>query len=297
VDASGQYLSPLVRVLGGNSYQLDSLTYTYRGDLTSGATLTISGTALGGSGNSVTVEGFTNGALGIHLPTAPSIRLQPKYVTDIPAIQGGDFMASVSEGGATFFTVATDVVASSDTIVRIAVDGNGSDLSAILGASEVSFEQGYVDVLIPAGQSRATFAVRAVGDFDASTSLNLSASLLGGPTSAPVLLSVDGAPDTDTPTTTYTILGDQLPPPPGTLDPWGNTIGGAPDPGATTSSTARRTTTASRAGAAPTRSTATTATTGFSAATATTGSPASPATTASKATRATISPSAGSATT
>jgi Ca2+-binding RTX toxin-like protein len=231
VDASGQYLSPLVRVLGGNSYQLDSLTYSYRGDLTSGATLTISGTALGGSGNSVTVEGFTNGALGIHLPTAPSIRLQPKYVTDIPAIQGGDFMASVSEGGATFFTVATDVVASSDTVVRIAVDGNGSDLSAILGASEVSFEQGYVDVLIPAGQNRATFAVRAVGDFDASTSLNLSASLLGGPTSAPVLLSVVGAPDTDSPTTTYTILGDQFPPPPGTLDPWGNTIGGASDPG------------------------------------------------------------------
>jgi len=191
------------------------------GDLKTGGTLEISGSALG-TGGKITVAHFKNDDLGIHLNGAYQIALlsggEANPYTQADA-SPSTFSADMVERGSRLLKVALNQAAKAgDKILLKVTGGDASLLSAIRGDDTVSFSSGPVELALAEGQTEIAFAVANTENADTQQNYSLSATLqqTGADSSADSItatgtLTLKGLDETITPTqTSNTIDGDNI---------------------------------------------------------------------------------------
>jgi len=189
------------------------------GDLKTGGTLEISGSALG-SGK-LTVNHFKNDDLGIHLNGAYQIALlsggEANPYTQADA-SPSTFSADMVERGSRLLKVALNQAAKAgDKILLKVTGGDASLLSAIRGDDTVSFSSGQVELTLSEGQTEIAFAVANTENADSEQSYTLNATLQqatpdngADSASATGTLTLKGKDETITPNpTSNTIDGDK----------------------------------------------------------------------------------------
>ena len=190
------------------------------GDLKTGGTLEISGSALG-SGK-LTVNHFKNDDLGIHLNGAYQIALlsggEANPYTQADA-SPSTFSADMVERGSRLLKVALNQAAKAgDKILLKVTGGDASLLSAIRGDDTVSFSSGPVELTLAEGQTEIAFAIANTENADSEQSYSLSATLQqadadssADPIAATGTLTLKGVDETITPNpTSNTIDGDKI---------------------------------------------------------------------------------------
>jgi Ca2+-binding RTX toxin-like protein len=128
----------------------------------------ISGSALGGAGNSIRVTDFDNHELNIHLPMAP--------VVSVPS---GSSL-TLKEGLSTAFTVVLSAPAYEGQVIRIAAAGQGNLLSIVTGDQYLSLA-GPIDIVLAAGTTTISLGLASSADVDSDTTIPISATLLSSP--------------------------------------------------------------------------------------------------------------------
>jgi Ca2+-binding RTX toxin-like protein len=238
-----------------NTWRDATLDLEYRFDATGDAStalgnLVVSGAALGGVGNSITIRDFdvrrattSGGYLGIRLDKTAEIRFKQGYASNtFEQQQSGSDATTIgtSKDSPQTVTVDFNAPAKAGDKVVLSQAGLAGDPAIVTGANVVSLANGNVEITLSEGQTQVSFALWARGNVTTNQSGTLTATLVqanpdpgqSGPiqTIATVNLSANAVSDTP-PATTYTITGDQKPPSPGARDAYGNTVGGAPMPG------------------------------------------------------------------
>lgn len=175
----------------------------WSGDVESDGTLRLEGAALGANGR-IDIEHFSSGELGITLDT----------LNRVARVEGSDTLV---EGRASTITVHLAFAVAATQLVRFSIDPSiGSALRLVTGAETLSFNpDGTLDLTLEQGQSQFIYSLLSQGDVDESTQLTLTAQLLdaqGNPQGEAASLSIAfDAIDEVTPTSTFTVIGDQAP--------------------------------------------------------------------------------------
>jgi len=156
----------------------DGTTYTLLdGDIADGGTLELTGGALE-EGDSITIENFTNGDLGIELDEARELAVSFDGGNPLP---GGDSApaeptANLSEGGAQAIHLFTDRPAAGGDAIVIELGGGGEDFQWLLPNGERVPGGQAATVALEPGSDRAVVTLLHDGDVDDTRSLTVEAS-------------------------------------------------------------------------------------------------------------------------
>jgi trimeric autotransporter adhesin len=148
--------------------------------------------------DAVTIENFTQGDLGITLADDPSSVFLPEGTITNPFADPNFVPITQSttliEGHSRTVTLAFNASFSTDRLVQIEVNLLAPKLLVVTGAETLAFQNGTLNLLIPAGQDTLTFALLSQGDVDIDQSVNLTATLLdagGAPSSVTAALTIE----------------------------------------------------------------------------------------------------------
>ncbi|MEW5884954.1 MAG: CD15/CS22/SEF14 family fimbrial major subunit, partial [Pseudomonadota bacterium] len=218
-----------------------------RGDLTTGGVLEITGSALGGAGDKITIEDFrlasaTSSFLSLTLNQDGAASLRAGVGANPyrdPDFAAAGSVTTFTEGEGRSFQVARNTAGKSGERVQLALAGPNADkFSAVIGGDTISFAGGPVEIPFVEGQNQVAFALLQQGDVDADAALTLTATIVStDPNFTPVAsntvtVNLDAFEEgADTPGTTYTITGDQVSGPGSSTDAYGNIVNGVPAPG------------------------------------------------------------------
>jgi len=188
--------------------------------------LVISGQALGGTGNQITIENYTRSALGVTDGFGLTFTADEKvevvegraanpWREDPTHSQKTGVEVASTERLAGSFTVALSAAIDVAQTVRIKLDALADKFLAILGDETVRFTNGEIELSVAPGQTVVSFALLADRDVDTDATIGLTAELLDAQSSPvashAISLALDATEEPDDPQTTNTILGDQDP--------------------------------------------------------------------------------------
>jgi trimeric autotransporter adhesin len=161
-------------------------------------TLWIEGDGIG-LGSRIVVENFHQGDLGIFLPVNPQLQLLPEYPGILGPFADANYepttlSTTLQEGQARTVTLALNAPAQAGQTVRLSISDLDDALVVVTGLETREFVDGYIDLLLSAGQTQLTFSLVSRGDIDDDVLTSLSAVFLdgdGNPTGDSSSLSID----------------------------------------------------------------------------------------------------------
>ena len=187
--------------------------------------LVVEGSQLGGAGNSITIQDFKNGDLGIQLPLAPKAALTLDTTNPFadPNYIAADGSATIQEQGSQRFNLALNQPLHAGDKITISVTG-GIDpglLRLVNGANIIDFTGGSITLNAQEGQDLLSFGILQQGEITQNGNVTFKASIESTDTSGAIhtantannfmLNVIDGGPVTQNPNapqTTSDITGD-----------------------------------------------------------------------------------------
>src|SRR3569832_1362345 len=198
-----------------------TLKYSFTGDdVSKGGTLKITGSALGGDGNKITIKDFKNDQLGITLNTKKKVEIKKAEGTANP-FDSSDHIAShtsaeMTEGGAQALKVFLNGPAKTGDKIQLAATGAGG-LAVITGAETIPLTD-TVTLELTEGQTEISFAVWSKDTISSDQAASLTATFIDGTggasdatSSMDLTIHDDGVSDFQDPQTASTISGDLHP--------------------------------------------------------------------------------------